>query len=347
MAGETREESKGKGWIPRRRRVRTRRTAEAETQSADVRAQDRLGHLPRRAAAADPPGPGDPTRPRLQGDAAPRQPPAPGAGSCRAASRVEACRAAWTASVPARQGWSDPAPLQPRSARIARPPPRAWAPRHPPPRPRGGGAGARRPAARAGGGRGADPRADGGVHVVHGPGQGAGAGGRGRGPGRPCRSRAKACCMEVRRWAPLGVGVGGEDVDGQHEAGPVEVVGRTEHLAVDARGRLQRVGREVRGEGVGKPQMRGELRARRARSPGSTPGPACPRRAARARGRPPAAGRGRPGAPRCRGESRPPPPMPRRSARATARSPPGARPRPRSMRPGCRVASVPKASATA
>ena len=59
----------------------------------------------------------------------------------------------------------------------------------------------------------------------------------------------------------LSVGVGGDDAEAERDVGLVEVLGRPEPCAVDLQRLHQRVGREVRGEGVGQPQRGGQLGA--------------------------------------------------------------------------------------
>ena len=60
--------------------------------------------------------------------------------------------------------------------------------------------------------------------------------------------------------------IGGEDVEPRHDIRPVELRGGSEIAAIDRQRLIQRVGREMRREGIGQAQRRGELRAEQARS---------------------------------------------------------------------------------
>ena len=59
----------------------------------------------------------------------------------------------------------------------------------------------------------------------------------------------------------LGLCLSRVDIAGEHEIGGVQHGAGLEHVTIDLRGVLQRVGREMRGEGVGQAQMRRQLRA--------------------------------------------------------------------------------------
>src|SRR5580692_10280699 len=59
--------------------------------------------------------------------------------------------------------------------------------------------------------------------------------------------------------ARLRVGVGGNDVESQHDIGAVELLGWLESRTVDVDGLHHHGGREVRGEGKRQSQRRGDL----------------------------------------------------------------------------------------
>ena len=82
-------------------------------------------------------------------------------------------------------------------------------------------------------------------------------------PGRPVRRLTKACCSEVNSSLRLLVGVGGEDVEAEHDIGLVQLLGRLEARAVDVERMLHLGRREMRGEGVGQAEHGGKLRANR------------------------------------------------------------------------------------
>ena len=82
--------------------------------------------------------------------------------------------------------------------------------------------------------------------------------------GRPLRRLTKACCIEVKRMLRLRVGVGGEHVEAQHHIGLGQLRRGLEAVAVE-RDRLHQLRRrEVRGEGEGQAERRGELGAEQA-----------------------------------------------------------------------------------
>jgi hypothetical protein len=61
--------------------------------------------------------------------------------------------------------------------------------------------------------------------------------------------------------ASFGVGVGDDDVNAEHGVGMRELFGRLEAQAIETEGIEHISGREMRGEGEWKAEMRGELRA--------------------------------------------------------------------------------------
>src|SRR3546814_10515362 len=77
--------------------------------------------------------------------------------------------------------------------------------------------------------------------------------------------RDERLLLRTRDQFALGIAIGGKDVEPRHRIGAVELCGRPEVAAIGLQRLIERVGCEMRGEGVREPEHRRELRAEQAR----------------------------------------------------------------------------------